>query len=86
MEARRRVQPGVQWTAHHYSICYKKQRRVVEIEIRIETREEHHLLLRGLLLRSIRRPQRPLQPLPPALHLARAIEIWGTHSRDCWQR
>ena len=32
MEARRRVQPGVQRTAQHYSICYKKQRSVVEIE------------------------------------------------------
>ena len=53
----------------------KKTRRVVEIEIRIETREEHHLLLRGLLLRSIRRPQRPVQPLPPALHSAGAVEI-----------
>ena len=29
MEARRRVQPGVQRTAQHYLICYKK---VVEIE------------------------------------------------------
>ena len=36
---------------------YKKERRVVEKDIRveIETREEHHLLLRVLLLRSIRR-------------------------------
>ena len=41
-------------------VVYKKERRVVEIEIRveIESREEHHLLLRVLLLRSIRRPQR----------------------------
>ena len=36
MEVRRRVQPGVQRTAQYYSICYKKQRRVVEIEIRVE--------------------------------------------------
>ena len=36
MEARRRVQPGVQRTLQYYSFCYKKQRRVVEIEIRVE--------------------------------------------------
>ena len=35
-----------------------------------------------LLLRSIRRPQRPLEPLPPALHSAGALEIWGAHSHD----
>ena len=27
---------GVQRTAQCYSICYKKQRRVVELEIRVE--------------------------------------------------
>ena len=36
LEARRRVQPGVQRTLQYYSFCYKKQRRVVEIEIRLE--------------------------------------------------
>ena len=36
MEARRRVQPGVQRMAQYYLICYKKQRRVVEIEIRVD--------------------------------------------------
>ena len=41
MEARRRVQPGMQRTARHYSIFYKKQRRVVEIET---YREEHEVV------------------------------------------
>ena len=41
------------------TVYYKKQRRVVEIEIRVETREEHHLLIRGQLMRSIRRPNVP---------------------------
>ena len=31
----------------------------IEIRVEIETREEHHVLFRVLLLRSIRRPQRP---------------------------